>query len=621
MGQAEDSGPCAVRPMRPQFAPVSRKSFLYNANVAKMDVSAFMTSPMSPTSPFKMPRSALLPGHVDGRSSPAVRDDTPGPVARLLPELLSIIFYFWRELEPTMFYDRDRSEYFLQPERRLGWVKSTHVCRAWRQVTLDNAHLWNNIVFEDRFYEWGIEMLKRSRRSQLSVHRMRPGLRLTRHATMPPVEIVDAVSAHTSRLRTLTIEQPSNDWEILEVALSRAAPFLEELNLSSPSFEPHFILPPKMFDGNAPRLRRVKLTDCYFLWPALAFETVTHLDISRAPRPSHASIDQVQKSIVMDFPGSSPNDFVNPTCDFILDALRRMPHLESLILTYAIPHIPSPSTPAVASSQPDPVKLHKLSQLHMTEHTLSQCAWILDHVQAPHLDEIRLKAGGPDGDGLVGHTTLLPFLSTSLGTRSLDMLHASTSAWTLKLQAWEHRTDTGNSCADLAFAPASSPGPSASAFRHACVPLLSVELVSPQRLEAENTQRTIQALCGSLPMSDVRALCVSDSTDASSHASGPWTTEAWRSTFGAANGLRSVYGSGGAGVALVDALAADSGMSGELKRLELEQVDLTRVADEGLLGVARARPERLRDVRLRRCIVSRPVVDRLEGCGVKLTLD
>lgn len=586
-------------------------------------MSSFMTSPMSSTLPFKLPRSALLPGQ-DERASHVVRDDTPAdrPVARLLPELLSIIFSFWRELEPTMFYDRDRAVYFLQPERRLGWIKSTHVCRVWRQVALDNAHLWNNIVFEDRYYDWGIEMLKRSRRSQLSVHRMRPGLRLTRHATMPPVEIVDAVSAHTARLRTLTIEQPSNDWEILEVVFGRAAPYLEELNLSSPSFEPHFILPPKMFDGHAPRLRRVKLTDCYFLWPALAFESVIHLDISRAPRPSHASIDQVQKSIVMDFPGSSPNEFVNPTCDFILDALRQMPHLESLILTYAIPHVPTSTSTAPTSVES--VKLEKLTQLHLTEHTLSQCAWILDHLLAPHLTELRLKAGGIEDDGLSDYAALLPFLSATLGPRSLDMLHASTSAWTLKLQAWEHRPSASSSCAELAFTPTSAPAPAANAFERTCVPLLSLELASAQRIKAEHMQRVLHALCGALPLSDVHALCVSDSNDVGPHAVSPWTAESWRSTCGGACGVTSVYAQGCAGIALVDALAGEEKLFSQLSRLELEQVDLTRVhgtVDEGLAGVARARSEVLRDMKLKGCVVSRPVVDGLKGLGVKLSLD
>ncbi|VDC04659.1 unnamed protein product [Peniophora sp. CBMAI 1063] len=610
-----------MRAVRPQFGPVSRKSFLYNANVAKMDMSSFMTSPMSPTLPFKLPRSALLPGHSDDKTSPTLRDDTPGPVARLLPELLSIIFSFWRELEPTMFYDRDRSVYFLQPERRLGWIKCTHICRAWRQVALDSAHLWNTIVFEDRFHEWGAEMLKRSRRSQLSVHRMRPGLRLTRHATMPPVEIVDAVSAHAARLRTLTIEQPSNDWEILEVVLGRAAPHLEEFDLASPSFEPHFILPPKLFDGHAPRLRKVKLADCYFLWPALAFETVTHLDISRAPRPTHASIDQVQKSIALDFPGSSPNEFVNPTCDFILDALRCMPHLESLILTYAIPHVPT-STPT-ASISVEPVKLEKLAQLHMMEHTLSQCAWILDHLHAPHLAELRLKAGGPEDDGLSDYAALLPFISATLGSRALDMLHISTSPWTLKLQSWEHRPTASGSCADLAFAPTPASGPASSAFGRTCVPLLNLELACAQRIEAETMQRALRVLCGALPLSDVHALCISDANDAGPHSVSPWTVEAWRSTFGAACAVKFAYAQGNGGVALVDALAEEAKLFPAMSSLELEQVDLMRVhgtADEGLLGVARARSEVLKTVKLRRCVVSRPVVDGLEVLGVKLSL-
>ena len=111
-------------------------------------------------------------------------------------------------------------------------------------------------------------------------------------------------------------------------------------------------------------------------------------------------------------------------------------NLESVILSYAIPHVMSTS-PAPRPS--DPVKLDKLTQLHMTEHYLTQCSWILEHIRAPALSEIALKCGGPEEDGLADHRALLRFLSTALSSHHLDMLHATATPSKLKIQAWSRR--------------------------------------------------------------------------------------------------------------------------------------------------------------------------------------
>ncbi|KAI0056329.1 hypothetical protein BV25DRAFT_1627708 [Artomyces pyxidatus] len=85
--------------------------------------------------PFSTQKENFLIGHMPALPHPLA------PISRLPPEVLAIIFESctWAE---NLFSLRDHEGF---PPEQIGWMKVSHVCRRWRQISLGHAALWSDI--------------------------------------------------------------------------------------------------------------------------------------------------------------------------------------------------------------------------------------------------------------------------------------------------------------------------------------------------------------------------------------------------------------------------------------------------------------------------------------------
>ncbi|KAF9533213.1 hypothetical protein CPB83DRAFT_846069 [Crepidotus variabilis] len=96
-------------------------------------------------------------------------------VSRLPPEVLLLIFDFVR-LEQEKNRAAKLSEDYTslnstdESTGKIGWIIVGQVCRRWRETALASPKLWSNIKVEDKKCRWAMEMLKRSKKTLLSIH-------------------------------------------------------------------------------------------------------------------------------------------------------------------------------------------------------------------------------------------------------------------------------------------------------------------------------------------------------------------------------------------------------------------------------------------------------------------
>ncbi|KAI0045414.1 hypothetical protein FA95DRAFT_1479083, partial [Auriscalpium vulgare] len=77
------------------------------------------------------------------------------PISRLPLEIFSHILATLSNIHPPS-YRGDPSE-----PPTLGWITTTHVCRRWRHIALDQATLWTDVEFT-LGTEWAQRMIARS---------------------------------------------------------------------------------------------------------------------------------------------------------------------------------------------------------------------------------------------------------------------------------------------------------------------------------------------------------------------------------------------------------------------------------------------------------------------------
>ncbi|KAI0262031.1 hypothetical protein BC834DRAFT_406287 [Gloeopeniophorella convolvens] len=206
------------------------------------------------------------------------------PISLLPPELLSHVF---RHLRDSHLRDSEDFVYYVHLYvQRLRWVTVTHVCRRWRHVALEDASLWSKIEGVWLNWKWLPEVLARSKQVPIDITHSNCSQRSN--------EIISTVSQHLSRIRALTFQSKENnpqfDGPQLDGLLCSKAPFLEELTLNAE---------PKLFDGHAPRLRRIHLYLYRVPWIHFPKLTLTHLEVTayvdyRSPVAS-GSLDQLIK--------------------------------------------------------------------------------------------------------------------------------------------------------------------------------------------------------------------------------------------------------------------------------------------------------------------------------------
>lgn len=177
----------------------------------------------------------------------------------------------------------------------------THVCRHWRQVALECPTLWAylNCVSAN----WLDIMFERSKKAALVVIYRSPGsLR----------KCFQQIFSQLPRIKSLQL--CSYPWEvnrILDCLSSQPAPSLQTFKFSIARKSHTRVIKPisdAIFQGQAPLLRSVELTECTFSWTSCIFSGLRTLDVRRIGSASY------------------------PTLSQLLSALRRMSELEQLAL-------------------------------------------------------------------------------------------------------------------------------------------------------------------------------------------------------------------------------------------------------------------------------------------------
>lgn len=186
------------------------------------------------------------------------------PISRLPPELLCQVFAFASCTAGT---------YGSYPPS-LAWVKVSHVCRHWMEVSRNNPWVWANIpAFVP---QWTREMLKRSKSSPLRVHYEEEEAPFHR----PVYAALGSALEHLDRITDLSISINSPRLNI--PGIEHPAPILERFTLllnTDPRGAP--VIPMiYLFSGIAPRLRHMSLGGACFDWNSTLFQGLTSLELS-----------------------------------------------------------------------------------------------------------------------------------------------------------------------------------------------------------------------------------------------------------------------------------------------------------------------------------------------------
>ncbi|ETW81375.1 hypothetical protein HETIRDRAFT_417520 [Heterobasidion irregulare TC 32-1] len=291
----------------------------------------------------------LLAAVHDVRRAVHLRRRRVFPVTRLPNELLGHVFSLLADDDPPY---KETSASRPRPFS-IGWIKVTHVCRHWREVALDYSQLWAHIPL-DMGREWTRELIVRAKHAPLAIYGKREaGL------ILPAL----VASGHLSHTRVLCIRDA--DLDVVHSMTTAAAPMLEHVTLEL-VMAGHYIvtlLPEDIFAFHAPRLRRGPLSTDFSI-------------------PRHIF-------------NESPVPFLPSQRDFY-DSLANMPHLESLIIRFALPSVIADT---IEPQRRGSIALPHLRVLNLAGPWLDVVA-ILEVILFPALAVLHLAylAEGNDGD-------------------------------------------------------------------------------------------------------------------------------------------------------------------------------------------------------------------------------
>ena len=244
-------------------------------------------------SPFSFPRSTPSLGSNFFMPSPLIRDRTlpsatatcvPStvkknynvPILRIYPDLLEYIF-----LLGTSF---DFEDPILHRQRVI--LSYSQTCHDWRIVTISIRSLWAGLVdFELNSEAWNKELLRRSHPFPIVVGSTAHTLRHSR--------VISAELVHLERIRIYHVGFDSSTWDILLDRLQHPAPLIEYLDINNINYRASdtFIFPSSLSAGDAPRLKRLDMTQCLVDFQAPVLRSLTALSVeffnpSNAPTPS-----------------------------------------------------------------------------------------------------------------------------------------------------------------------------------------------------------------------------------------------------------------------------------------------------------------------------------------------
>ena len=268
--------------------------------------------------------------------------------------------------------------------KHLPWIRVTHVCHHWREITLHQPLFWRHVDFTTFTSAGAAEILARANTVPLLLEAKVP----IRHWNDTRFSAFQkALLAHVSHTCHLDISaEPHHLRKTLEVLVT-PAPSLEYLSLASDDIEHDWlrgtqipIIPENIFDCATPRLTGLVLRNCKFSWTLPLLKGLKHLDIH------------------------SPSD--RPGLSVWLDMLVEMPQLITLTLYRATPLPPDAS---LSFNVERVVTLPFVVRLDLST-SASSCGLALAHLNLPALAQLCLAVDHcyPDANDV---RQILPYVS------------------------------------------------------------------------------------------------------------------------------------------------------------------------------------------------------------------
>jgi hypothetical protein len=276
------------------------------------------------------------------------RRNTLSPISTLPTEVIAAIFYLLRE----------------QPDIYLA-LPVAHVCRRWREIALAHPLFWSHLDFTTVSPAGATEILARAGRVPLYLEAKIPRAAYLWDDTRF-VAIQKELQIHVSHIYSLGISAESFGLKRTLEGLVLPAPTLRHLSLSiqKPS---RTIVPDTLFDATTPKLSSLELCNCNISWKSPLLKGLKNLTISLSISAS-----------------------LRPSLTDWLDALDKMPQLQTLLL-----HSASPSAPYFPFDVERTVTLPSLARFDISASELD-CGLALAHLVLPSLTSLCVTATSDD---------------------------------------------------------------------------------------------------------------------------------------------------------------------------------------------------------------------------------
>ena len=299
-----------------------------------------------------------------------MRRNTLAPISLLPPEILARVFRLLALDEPPF-----------SCKQNSGWIRTTHVCRHWRQVALGDSLLWARISGISNTLNKALisEMLDRARNAPLEID--------IDLAETPSTNVLLMFPPHLSHTRTLRLHSLSMlHFESVREIFSREAPALEHFELGFSVASPMTFRDlggTTLFKGQAPKLRAFCVSQVCIPWSFIPRGQLTQLKI-----------------ILLDEMSAAEAPLLGDTMQFV-DLLVNCPALEILVLELCLPydllrsswgrtvHLPRLSRLCVGGSSPRVTNLLTMLKIPSTTTLHLRCT---SENRSPHDDYFILPA-------------------------------------------------------------------------------------------------------------------------------------------------------------------------------------------------------------------------------------